>query len=62
MEKIVGECLHLVNSFVCSCGVHQNYPCPYRPNFEKCKASIIITEEMKEQWETKGCIVIHVKN
>ena len=58
----VGQCLHLVNDFICSEGKYQNYPCPYRYDIGKCKCSIVITEEMAEQWKTKGYIYIAIPN
>ena len=34
-NRKIGDCVHLVNDFVCSHGKYQNYPCPYRSNTEK---------------------------
>lgn len=53
---IVGECLHLKNSFICSEGEYQNCPCPYRNDISKCCCSISITEKMAEQWNKEGCV------
>ena len=58
---IVGECMHLINSFICTEGKHQNYPCPYRDNATKCSCSILVTEKMAEQWNNHGCVVISKK-
>lgn len=55
---IIGECLHLVGSFICSDKIHQNYPCPYGHNIDKCPHSIKITEKMKEQFEQHGCVTL----
>jgi hypothetical protein len=54
----VGECIHLCNSFICSEGKHQNYPCPYQGDFKKCPRCIVVTEEMHEQWENTGVVRI----
>lgn len=56
---IVGECAHLINSFICSEGKYQNYPCPYRYDISKCKCAIKVTPEMVEQYKNNGCIIIH---
>jgi hypothetical protein len=51
---VIGECFHLVNSFICSEGKHQNYPCPYRGNFKQCPSYIRVTSDMSEQFKTCG--------
>lgn len=53
-----GQCLHLVNGFVCSEGKYQNYPCPYRYDIHNCVCSIKVTKEMVEQYKTTGRIII----
>ena len=58
MNTKIGGCMHLVNNFVCSEGRHQNYPCPYRSNIDKCPCSITVTDKMVEQWNEKGCVTI----
>lgn len=55
---IAGECLHLAGSFICSDKIHQNYPCPYRNDISKCPHSIVITEQMKEQYDNHGCVTV----
>ena len=54
----IGGCLHLVNDFVCSEGRHQNYPCPYKSNIDKCPCSIEVTEKMAKQWNEEGRITL----
>ena len=58
---VLGECLHLANSFVCTQGKYQNYPCPYRNDISKCGCSIKVTEKMIEQWNKYGYITLPVK-
>lgn len=58
---VVGECLHLVNSFICTEGKYQNYPCPYRNDISKCCCSIKTTEEMIKQRQKNGCITMKAK-
>jgi hypothetical protein len=58
---VVGECMHLINSFVCSEGRNQNFPCPYRDNFKKCNNCVIVSEEMSEKWNKTGCVCIPLK-
>lgn len=54
-----GECMNLINSFVCSeRRAHQNYPCPYRGNFSKCKYFVRVTKEMEKDWNEKGIVTI----
>lgn len=53
-DRKIGVCVHLVNDFVCSHGVHQNYPCPYRNNTEKCSCFVAFTESMAEELKDKG--------
>lgn len=60
--KNIGDCLHLISGFICSCGKHQNYPCPHKTNFTKCSGAVIITEDMAEQWKSQGYIIIHNVN
>lgn len=59
--KVVGECFHMINGFLCTEGKHQNYPCPYGDKANQCSCFIPITREMVEQWEEHGCIHIPVK-
>lgn len=53
-NRKIGDCVHLVNDFVCSHGKHQNYPCPYRSNTEKCPCCVAFTEQMGKQLKEKG--------
>lgn len=53
-----GQCLHLVNDFICTEGKHQNYPCPYRYDIYNCICSIKVTKEMVEQLKETGCVSI----
>lgn len=53
-----GQCLHLVNDFICTEGKHQNYPCPYRYDIYNCICSIEVTKEMVEQLRETGCVSI----
>lgn len=55
---IVGECFHLRSSFICSDRIHQNYPCPYRNNINKCPHSIVVTEAMVKQLKEKGYVQV----
>ena len=55
---VVGECMNLKNGFVCSSGKYQNYPCPYQYSKNKCKSAIMVTEDMKRQWDEKGVVTI----
>ena len=55
---VVGECINLINGFICSSGKYQNYPCPYRNNTSKCTSSILVTNDMKKQWDEKGVVTI----
>ena len=57
MDIQIGECLHLINSFVCSEGKHQNYPCPYS-NIHQCPCSIEVTEKMAKQWQEEGRVTL----
>jgi hypothetical protein len=57
----IGECLHLVNSFICSEGKYQNYPCPYS-NINKCPYSIGVTEKMVEQWNEEGRVTLRLED
>ena len=57
-----GECLHLINSFICSEGKYQNYPCPYQGDFTKCKSCVLVTNEMEEQMRICGCVRIPIQN
>ena len=59
---VVGECVHLVNSFICSEGKHQNYPCPYRMSCFKCPSCVIVTENMKKEWDETGVVLIAPRN
>ena len=54
----VGECFNLVNSFICSEGKNQNFPCPYRDNFKKCPSCITVTQDMVDQMEKQGWVNI----
>lgn len=53
-KKQVGSCVNLVIDYVCSDGIHQNYPCPYRDKPEKCPHFIEFTEQMEKQLKEKG--------
>ena len=53
-NKKIGSCIHAINDYICSHGVHQNYPCPYRCDMEKCSYFIAFTEQMQEDIKTKG--------
>ena len=53
-----GQCMNLINGFVCSEGEYRNYPCPYANDIRKCKNSIVVAEEMARQWETKGYVAL----
>lgn len=55
---IAGECIHLVNNFICSEGKNQNFPCPYRDNFKKCHNCVVVTDEMERQWKQSGFVEI----
>lgn len=55
-KLVVGECFNAWNGFLCMEGPHQNYPCPYRADIEKCFCSIPITEEIVKAWEEKGSV------
>lgn len=65
----VGECFHLVNSFICSEGKNQNFPCPHRCDFQKCTSFVPVKQEMVDQmnnqgWTSVSCAegTIHVDN
>ena len=53
-DRKIGSCVYLVNDFVCSHGKHQNYPCPYRSNTEKCPCYVAFTKQMEKQLNEKG--------
>ena len=55
---VAGECMHLVNSFLCMEGEFQNYPCPYRFNFCKCRCFVRVTPTMAKAWNEKGVVVL----
>ena len=57
----IGACVHLVNNFVCSSGKHQNYPCPFRYDFSKCRCFVPFDQEMKNKLETKGYFTYNPK-
>ena len=59
---IVGECLHLVNSFICSEGKNQNFPCPYKGDFKKCHNCVVVTDSMMVQMNTYGYVNLPVNN
>ena len=50
----IGSCVHLVIDYVCTCGKHQNYPCPYREDFSKCNNFVPFTQKMLDDVKTKG--------
>ena len=59
LEKIsIGDCVHIdyyATKSICSeKEAHQNFRCPYKDNYGKCKCYIPITETMRNQLETKG--------
>ena len=53
---VIGECFHLVNSFICSEGKHQNFPCPYQGDFKKCPNCIVTTQSMVDQMDKHGFV------
>lgn len=60
-KYIIGDCVHLVNNFVCSCGKYQNYPCPFKGDFTKCKNFVPFTQKMLDDVKTKGYFTFEPK-
>lgn len=52
----VGQCIYLINDFVCSDGKYQNFPCPFRNSGCVCSSAVIVTQEMKDKWEKTGIV------
>ena len=50
------------NSFICTQGKHQNYPCPYRNDYSKCPSCITVTEQMEKDYRENGYVCVPVKN
>lgn len=57
----IGSCCHLVIDYVCTHGTHQNYPCPYKGDFTRCKNFVQLTQKMIDDINIKGYYTIPIK-